>query len=160
MKTFLAILLLSLLTGCAAGQECGPEYLKPPQGKVCFNKDCFSVELAVTPQQLAQGLMYRKCLPYNKGMFFLFGQEDKYGFWMKNTLIPLDIIWINKDGSIVFIKKNAQPCKEDLCPSISPRGKAMYVLELNAGVCDDIRLKIGDRVTLMLGREEKNGKNE
>src|SRR4030042_2848822 len=65
------------------------------QNQVCFKKHCFSVELAVTPEEREEGLMFRKNLDSDKGMLFIFEKEGKYGFWMKKTLIPLDIIWID-----------------------------------------------------------------
>lgn len=119
--------------------------------KVCFKDNCFYVELAVTPQQRAQGLMFRRHLDYNRGMLFIFENEGRYSFWMKNTFIPLDIIWLNKDKEVVFIEENAQPCKENfLCPTIRPKAEAKYVLELNAGVVNDIGLEVGDRVSFYI----------
>ena len=64
---------------------------------------------------------------------------------MKNTLIPLDIIWINKDKEVVFIKRNAKPGREKSHPPIHPHKKALYVLEINAGVADSMGIKIGDK---------------
>ena len=61
-------------------------------------------------------------------------------------LIPLDIIWINENGEIIFIKENAQSCKDYFCPSISPDKKAKYVLEINGGIAKEIGLAIGDEV--------------
>lgn len=91
--------------------------------------------------------MFRKNLAYNEGMLFLFEDEQRYSFWMKNTLIPLDIIWLDKHKEAVFIKQNALPCKEDLCPEIKPDRETKYVLELNAGVVLKMGLKVGDRVS-------------
>lgn len=66
-------------------------------GKVCFNNYCFNVRLAVTTDEKAKGLMYEKELGDNEGMLFVYDDEGEYGYWMKNTLIPLDIIWIDRD---------------------------------------------------------------
>ncbi len=123
------------------------------QNKVCIKNNCFYVELAARPSERARGLMFRKQLAYNKGMLFLFEEEKQHSFWMKNTYIPLDILWIDKDKKIVFIKKKAEPCGEDLCQSIAPDKKARYVLELNAGVADDTGLNIGDTVVFHLIRD-------
>ncbi|MFC1704117.1 DUF192 domain-containing protein [Candidatus Omnitrophota bacterium] len=112
---------------------------------ICFGSDCFEVELAVTPQERISGLMHRRRLSANRGMLFLFEDEFPHGFWMKNTYIPLDIIWLDRDKEIVFIERNVQPCFSDKCQSIVPDVKAMYVLELNAGVANNIGLSEGDR---------------
>ena len=118
---------------------------KPGEPEVCFKERCFYVELARTPQEWAKGLMFRKSLGNNKGMLFIFKDEDKHSFWMKNTLIPLDMLWIDKRGEVVFIKKMALPCLEEECPSIHPDKEAKYVLEVNGGIVDDIGLEIGDK---------------
>ncbi len=114
------------------------------QSQVCFKEHCFLVELAKTEEARAKGLMFRKSLDKNKGMLFIFNQEGIYPFWMKNTLIPLDIIWLSKDSKVVFINKSAQPCVESSCPEINPEVNAQYVLEINAGVSDEIGLNVGD----------------
>lgn len=74
-------------------------------------------------------------------MLFIYNDEDVRSFWMKNTLIPLDIIWI-------YIAGNMQPCKTVLCKSVAPDAKAKYVLELNAGITNEIDLTVGDSVCL------------
>ena len=112
------------------------------QNKVCFQDFCFEVEIAKTAAERKQGLMFRKTLDENKGMLFDFGKQGKYSFWMKNTLIPLDIIWLNKDREVVFIKNNVQPCSEEKCESTMPDKEAIYVLEINAGMADKIGLSI------------------
>ena len=116
------------------------------QKQVCFKENCFTVELADSPYEHSRGLMFRKQLDLDKGMLFIFKDEKRHSFWMKNTLIPLDIIWINKDRKVVFISRNAQPCKKDACPLITPDKKAQYVLELNGGISDKIGLKVGDKI--------------
>jgi uncharacterized membrane protein (UPF0127 family) len=78
-------------------------------------------------------------------MLFIINEEGIYPFWMKNTLIPLDIIWINKDKEVVFIKKDFQPCTE-ICESITPDKKAKYVLEINGSLADKNNIKVGDKV--------------
>lgn len=115
------------------------------QGRVCFNDNCFYVETAQNPVRKALGLMYRKQLGQDKGMLFIFDEEDIYPFWMKNTFIPLDIIWIDKNKEVVFIKENARPCNEK-CENIYPDKKAVYVFEINGGLADKIGLSVGDKV--------------
>jgi uncharacterized membrane protein (UPF0127 family) len=90
--------------------------------------------------------MFREDLDPNRGMLFIFEEEGVYPFWMKNTLIPLDIIWIDKSKTVVFISKNTLPCEQEPCPTINPRKKAKYVLELCGGTADRIGLKAGDRL--------------
>ncbi len=120
------------------------------KNKICFDKNCFKIELAQTNEELSNGLMFRKSLDKNSGMLFIFPEEDFYRFWMKNTLIPLDIIWINSDKEIVFIKHNAQPCLEKNCEIFTPNKKVKYVLEINSGIAEEIGLEIGDEVEFKL----------
>ena len=133
------IIFLSVI-GCIAAE----------QNRVCFKDKCFNVELAVNPEELYQGLMFRERLDYDKGMLFIFEEPKKYGFWMKNTYIPLDIIWINQEKEVVFIKRGAQPCQNNLCQAVYPESQAKYVLEVNAGVVGDIGLNLGDKLTFDL----------
>ncbi|MEA3453193.1 MAG: DUF192 domain-containing protein [Patescibacteria group bacterium] len=111
--------------------------------KACFEKNCFSIEIADTPEERNQGLMFRGELAEDKGMLFVFPKQGIYSFWMKNTLIPLDIIWIDEYQKVVFIEKSALPCKTDICESINPKNEAKYVLELKTGTAEAIDLKIG-----------------
>ncbi|HIH36825.1 MAG TPA: DUF192 domain-containing protein [Methanocellales archaeon] len=111
--------------------------------------NCFYVELAATPDDRTLGLMFREHLDPDKGMLFIFEEEGVRPFWMKNTLTPLDIIWISEDQEVVFISKNTQPCKTDICPGINPGKKAKYVLELNGGISDKIGLSVGDKALIL-----------
>lgn len=72
--------------------------------KICTDKVCFQVEIARTPQQHQQGLMYRTYLAEHRGMLFVFNSPEIYSFWMKNTLIPLDFVWLDEKGNIVDIQ--------------------------------------------------------
>lgn len=136
--TLFGIILTSLFaSGCAPN-------IKAAQ--VCCGDHCFTVEIAATPQARSRGLMHRESLPQDHGMFFIYDKEGIYPFWMKNTLIPLDIIWINTDKEVVHIKKNAQPCTEDPCESFRPEKKAKYVLEVNAGIVDTLELDVGEKL--------------
>ena len=123
---------------------------KRKETRLCFKDNCFKIELALTSEEKKQGLMFRDHLEENKGMLFVFLTEKKHSFWMKNTLIPLDIIWINENKEVVFISKNNQPCQDNECPTIEPGRKAKYVLELNGGTTDKINLKIGDKANFDL----------
>ncbi len=115
-------------------------------GSVCIKEKCFSVELAKTNQQREKGLMNRVSLEKDKGMLFIFEKEGTYPFWMKNTLIPLDIIWIGENNTIVFAAESVQPCKTLICPSVVPTVKAKYVLEINSGLITENNFKVGDEV--------------
>jgi len=91
------------------------------------------VEVVSDPLTRAQGLMFRSSLGSDRGMLFLFPETAVYPFWMKNTLIALDIIWIDENLTIVHIARDVPPCKADPCPSYPPKAAARYVLELAAG---------------------------
>jgi len=98
--------------------------------------DGFTVdlELAVTPQEVNDGLMYRPSLPEKRGMLFIFGADRYPSFWMKNTLIPLDLVFLDSAGSVVDVVANVPPCALDPCPTYSPKSPARAVLEVAAGV--------------------------
>lgn len=131
----------------------GRNNLKNLEGNnVCFENTCFTVELAITPEEKAQGLMFIEELDENSGMLFIFDEEDYYPFWMKNTLIPLDLIWIDENYRVVHIYENAQPC-DDTCKIIQPNEKAKYVLEINAGISDRINLNEGDVLEFIINLE-------
>ena len=140
LYVFLSLIILVFLVIFGTGQNNSAE------NKVCFKDYCFNVELVKKEQTRTQGLMFRENLDSDKGMLFIFEEEEKYSFWMKNTLLALDIIWINQDKQVVFIKENAQPCLEEECQRINPDKKAKYVLEINAGIVNKINLKIGDKL--------------
>lgn len=94
-----------------------------------------AVELATDDATREQGLMYRDQLANDRGMLFLFPKSGSYPFWMKNTLIPLDMIWIDADHKVVFVASDVPPCKADPCTSYGPGERdGKYVLETAAGV--------------------------
>ena len=99
-------------------------------------------EVADTLIKRTRGLMFRKSLPENEGMLFIFDEEDCYSFWMMNMSFPIDIIWINKEKEVIDITKNVQPCKL-ICPTYKPKEKAMYVLEVNANFTEEHDVEIG-----------------
>ncbi len=102
----------------------------------------FQVELAKTPEERAKGLMFRQYLPSNQGMLFIFDQEKRHWFWMKNTLISLDMIFINQEQRVVGIVHQAQPEKTN------PLGgwKSKYILEINGGLAEKYGIKEGDKI--------------
>ncbi|MFA6255997.1 MAG: DUF192 domain-containing protein [Candidatus Absconditabacterales bacterium] len=101
--------------------------------QLCSEKKCFTVELARTSAETQQGLMYRESMAEDHGMLFIFSKSDFYDFRMKNTLIPLDMIWIDNQFKVVRIL-TVQPCKVDPCEVYRPEVFANYVVELNAGI--------------------------
>ena len=103
----------------------------------------FSVEMATTEEEKTQGLMYRKELPDGKGMLFDFSPEQQISMWMKNTYIPLDMIFIGTDGRILNIAERTIPQTETPVPASGP---TRAVLEVNGGTASRLGLKPGDRV--------------
>lgn len=103
----------------------------------------FNIELALTQQQQIKGLMGRTEMAADAGMLFYFPQEEERGFWMKNTLIPLDMIFIKKDGTILRVHDSAKP--NDLT-SVKSNGPAIAVLELNGGTAKRLGIMDGDKV--------------
>lgn len=102
------------------------------------------IEIADNDYETQTGLMYRTELGKNQGMLFIFPNTDYRSFYMKNTKIPLDIIYIGEDKSIVSFQKNAKPLDETSLPS---NALAKYVLEINAGLSDQWQLAVGDKIT-------------
>jgi uncharacterized membrane protein (UPF0127 family) len=103
----------------------------------------FQVEVADTPAKRELGLQYRRDLPPDHGMIFLFPNESEHSFWMKNTPIPLDMIFINRDRKIVGIIQQAVPFSTD---SRSVSAASQFVLEINGGLSKDHGIKTGDTV--------------
>jgi uncharacterized protein len=101
------------------------------------------VELATDEATRAQGLMYRDRLRDHTGMLFFFREMSVHGFWMKNTLIPLDMIWIDDQRRVVHVKYDVPPCQADPCPSYDPGVPAKYVLEVAGGVARQHGVKEG-----------------
>jgi uncharacterized membrane protein (UPF0127 family) len=104
----------------------------------------FQLELALTEDQHQRGLMYRASMPADHGMLFVFDKPDTYSFWMHNTLIPLDIIFLDPSGKVVDI--HTRQSKDDT--GIPPRDPALYVIELNAGTAKSLGLTVGDTIEL------------
>lgn len=112
---------------------------------VCLRGRCLKVELATTEKQRSRGLMHRTFLPETRGMLFVFPGDDFWSFWMKNTLIPLDIIWMDRDHKIIDIVHNAQPARSENPVSFAPLFRARYVLEVQGGFVEKNRIKTGDQ---------------
>jgi uncharacterized membrane protein (UPF0127 family) len=118
-------------------QEGGPRVIFPDGYAV-------HVEIAANDELRAQGLMFRDQLRPASGMLFFFPEDGEYPFWMKNTHIPLDMIWIDSGKRIAHIAHDVPPCKIENCPNYPPHAVARYVLEVAAGVAKAHGLKDGD----------------
>ncbi len=103
----------------------------------------FNVELAKTPEEQRKGLMFRKYLAEDSGMLFVFSEEKTHSFWMKNTLIPLDMLFIDKTGIILHIQHDAIPHDLRGNSSVFP---VNAVLEINGGIAYKKGIAVGDRV--------------
>lgn len=139
---FVFFALFLLFPACSPRSEHDPE-------KICFSDQCFDVEVAQTFAERAEGLQFRKSLDKNAGMLFIFSESRRHNFWMKDTFISLDIIWIDRNKQIVSIVPNILPCTTPQCPVYTPDKNALYVLEVNAGVTTELGLKVGDQAVFL-----------
>ncbi|MEP7187210.1 MAG: DUF192 domain-containing protein [Rhodanobacter sp.] len=134
------LLLLSLLlAGCANATR---------TTSVGLHGTSFSVELATNAPSREHGLMMRTSLAQGHGMLFAFPHIGPQGFWMKNTLIPLDILYFNADRRLVSMQQNVPPCKVDPCPIYPSAAPALYVLEVSAGTAARIGIELGDELKI------------
>jgi uncharacterized membrane protein (UPF0127 family) len=156
----LSALLLMLMSGCGSNIiASAPEVQFTKEGELSFFRQVtgekiaqIDIEIADTPAERTQGLMDRRYLPPNAGMLFIFDSPGPLSFWMKNTYIPLDIIFISEAKTIVSIAKNTTPLSEALIPSGED---AMYVVEVNAGFCDRYGIAAGDAIDFVRIRNDK-----
>ncbi len=116
--------------------------VKTPSGTI------IQAEIADTPQKRAAGLMYRDHLKKDHGMMFFFDQAQEWTFWMKNTLIALDLIWMDDKKRVIHIERNVPICTrtDDSCPQYRPNDGAMYVLEIAAGTADGLKIEKGTKL--------------
>jgi uncharacterized protein len=140
----LAALSLLILPLLAAPERLAAQQLQQLEIASKTGTHIFGVEMAVTPEEQARGLMFRRELPEMQGMLFDFHREQPTSFWMKNTYISLDMIFIRADGRILRIAENTVPLSEALVPSGGP---VRAVLEVIAGTTKKLGIAPGDRVT-------------
>jgi len=114
--------------------------------EVTFEENMFSMWVADTPVKRSLGLSGISKLNAHQGMIFVFTEESNYPFWMKDMLIPLDIIWLNEQKEVVFVKENAMP--EDYPSSYIPDTNALYVIEVREGTIQSLNIEIGDSFEL------------
>jgi uncharacterized membrane protein (UPF0127 family) len=136
-----AVLFLTLLP--AAMGRLGAAELQTLEIASRTGVHAFAVELALTPDEQSRGLMYRRSLPEGQGMLFDFKRDQETSFWMKNTYVPLDMIFIRSDGRIHRIAENTEPLSERMVPS---NGPVRAVLEVVAGTTRKLGIAPGDRV--------------
>ncbi|QQP95682.1 DUF192 domain-containing protein [Lysobacter enzymogenes] len=135
-KTFVLLVVCLLgLAGCAAGD--GASWVE-------VGGQRFEVEVAKTAEQRARGLMFRDQMDADRGMVFVHDSEDLQAYWMKNTKIPLDILYFDSRRRLVSQQRNVPPCSAgDRCPPYPSEAPARYVLELNAGQAERLKLENG-----------------
>ena len=146
-KSFFIVAVLVLTLGCAKAQN-DPEALL---NKVTFDKislkiggERYEVEYANSYEQRARGLMFRKALCDNCGMFFKFSSPKYAGMWMKNTFVPLDVAFIDRKGVITDIK----PLTPHSLESVGSSKEVLYALEMNQGWFAENNIHVGDRITI------------
>ena len=129
------------MAGCS-----GPRHLAPIS--VDLRQHHFSAELATNEASREYGLMNRTALAADHGMLFAFTDESPRAFWMKNTLIPLDMLYFDTRHRLVSVQANVPPCKADACPTYPSQAPARYVLELSAGTAERIGVQAGDTLSI------------
>ena len=141
-----APLVAFLLAGACAAEQ--PVASSLPTSELVVTTDAaehtFTVEVVDTAEERSRGLMYRRELAADAGMLFDFKTEIPASFWMKNTYIPLDMLFIQADGEIESIAERTTPLSER---SVESRGPVRYVLEINGGRSDELGIKAGDKVS-------------
>lgn len=141
---------LALTVSCGGAARPAPPPTPSPEAEgprvVLPSGRVYRVELARTPEEQERGLMFRESLPERSGMLFLFQDDSPHGFWMKNTMIPLDIIWLDDVGRVLFVSANTPPCKADPCPDYGPPVAAWSVLEIAGGMAARENVTVGSTI--------------
>ena len=145
--TSLLIVLIPLLALLAAG-GCQSAASQPSSGlptvKMQLGNKPFTLEVAATEESRERGLMRRDSMPADHGMIFVFAREQPLSFYMKNTRIPLDIVFVDRDGKVVSVRQ-MKPYDLSITPSGAP---AMWAIELNQGAAADAGVKVGDQLQI------------
>tara|TARA_B100000315_G_scaffold30922_1_gene26178 strand:- start:295 stop:720 length:426 start_codon:yes stop_codon:yes gene_type:complete len=136
---FLILGLVAIITACNITE--GPS--------VKIKGRTFSVEVANTEDQRRLGLMHRETLPDNGGMLFVYPSDRQLSVWMKNVMIPLDVLFLNTDG-IVIDKATLEPCKNSPCEAFNSTSPGQYFLEINKGKIEELNINVGDKVEINL----------
>ena len=118
----------------------------PPVTATLPDGTVIDLELALTTDEITRGLMFRPSLRPDRGMLFVFTETKPLSFWMKNTLIPLDIVFLDEHGAVLRVERDAPPCAAEPCPSYASNRPSRAVLELSAGVAARRALVEGSRI--------------
>ncbi len=121
------------------------EAVEFPRGTIKLDEHVLVVQIADTEPRRVRGLMFQEQLPYDQGMIFVFEEPGFYSLWMLNMQFPLDMIWFDSDGKVVYIDKNVPPCKSALetvtcTTNNSAENEAKYILEVTAGFVDEFEI--------------------
>jgi uncharacterized membrane protein (UPF0127 family) len=146
----LPAVVLAALVQVAAGPE--RDVLVPvtmPDGSTIM------AELADTTEKRARGLMFRDTLPRDRGMLFTFAEPGHWTFWMKNTRLTLDIIWLDRQKQVVHVERNVPGCgrTDEGCPQYQPNDEALYALEIAGGMAEQLKLRRGMKLRFQLPRQ-------
>ncbi len=141
--TLILGLVIALLLCCSCGKKRPTAVFSSSAG----HRQVF-LELVETEQEKAQGLMFRNRLEDDHGMLFIYHKDVKPSFWMKNTFLSLDILFLAKDGTLVDIFEQVPPCPMKPCPTYTPSVLCRYVLEVKGGYAAQYHIRKGDRVEL------------
>jgi uncharacterized membrane protein (UPF0127 family) len=124
-----------------------PQAAATPQVEIKGHR--FDVEIAAEPRAWARGLMFREHLLPGHGMLFVFPDSEPRAFWMKNTKIPLDMLFFDANRKLVSVQREVPPCEADPCPTYPSGGPARYVLEVNGGASDFLEPEPGDELQIL-----------
>lgn len=151
MRAGLAGLAAVLLLGCLGTSLVGDSregplmhgaQVLPVTARVIVQGEALDLEVARTPEQIAAGLMFRESLPADRGMLFLYEPARPVRFWMRNVLLPLDMIFL-REGTIIHIAHSVPPCRKVICPSYGPDAPVDRVIELRGGRAEELGLAVG-----------------
>jgi uncharacterized membrane protein (UPF0127 family) len=138
--------LLAVLAAASASAQPAVVPLRLPSGKM------LQVEVMVTDEDRAMGLMFRPSLAADRGMLFVFDALGFHSIWMKNCRFPIDIVWLDQDKNVVHVADGVPPCKAEPCPTYQPLRRSAYVLELNAGEARREKIRVGSSLSFELPR--------
>lgn len=119
------------------------------------NNQTFQLEIATKPSELSKGLKFRKSIPENTGMLFVINRAEPIRLWMKETYIPLDMIFM-RDGVVNDIVHNAVPCKRKPCPAYGGKFPSNQIIEVPAGKASELGIKVKDRINIEFSKAPSN----
>ena len=149
MPAILGALLLAACTGGSGAPPATPTPRADGPRVVLPSGAVFALEVARTPEQIAQGLMFRESLAPASGMVFVFDAVEPRSFWMKNCHFALDMVFARRDGTVVDVLESVPPCEADPCPSYPSRAPADTVVELTAGEAKRHAVVPGSRLSFL-----------